>query len=102
MRRFFFIPQRFPIADAHYAMGFARLFERTDDRRYLRRAVHFLEVLLSTTCPGRSGHGWGYPFDWVTIDGTIPSGTPLITTLPYITRHLPPFMPSMVRADGVR
>lgn len=83
-RRFFFRRQRFPIADAHYAMGFARLFRHTGDRRHLQRAVHFLEVLLSASCQGRSGHGWGYPFDWVTIDGTIPAGTSLITTLPYV------------------
>ena len=37
--------QRFPIADAHYAMGFALLSKllRKDD--YYTRAVHFLEVL---------------------------------------------------------
>ena len=83
-RRFFSIPQRFPIADAHYAMGFARLFRHTGDRRYLNRAVHFLEALLDTACHSQSGLGWGYPFDWVTIDGTIPKQTPLITTLPYV------------------
>ena len=83
-RRFFSIPQRFPIADAHYAMGFARLFRHTGDRRYLNRAVHFLEALLDTACHSQSGLGWGYPFDWVTIDGTIPRQTPLITTLPYV------------------
>jgi hypothetical protein len=83
-RRFFWIPQRFPIADAHYAMGFARLFCHTRDRRYLNRAVHFLDVLLNTACRCKSGLGWGYPFDWVTIDGTIPRDTPLITTLPYV------------------
>ena len=65
-------------------MGFARLFRHTGDRRYLNRAVHFLEVLLDTACHSESGLGWGYPFDWVTIDGTIPRQTPLITTLPYV------------------
>ena len=30
-RRFFFIRQRFPIADAHYAMGYARMFRATGD-----------------------------------------------------------------------
>ena len=83
-RRFFWIPQRFPIADAHYSMGFARLFRHTGDRRYWKRAVHFLEALLDTACHSKSGPGWGYPFDWVTIDGTIPRQTPLITTLPYV------------------
>ena len=83
-RRFFYGPQRFPIADAHYAMGFARLFQATKNERHLERAAHFLDVLLATSCPAPSGRGWGYPFDWVTIDGTIPARTPLITTLPYV------------------
>src|SRR5262249_20381730 len=29
-------------------------------------------------------YAWGYPFDWVTADGTVKSGTPLITTVPYV------------------
>jgi prenyltransferase/squalene oxidase-like repeat protein len=83
-RRLFWVPQRFPIADAHYAMGFARLFRDSRRQKHLDRAVHFLEVLLATACPGDSGLGWGYPFDWVTIDGIIPQQTSLITTLPYV------------------
>ena len=88
-RRVFFHPQRFPIADAHYSMGFTRLFQRTRDLRHLARATHFLDVLLETACPGGSGLGWGYPFDWVTIDGIIPTQTPLITTLPYVYERFP-------------
>ena len=40
-------------------------------------------VLEETRCPGYRHHGWGYPFDWVTRNGTIAAGTPLITTTPY-------------------
>ncbi len=29
-------------------------------------------------------YAWGYPFDWVTRNGTIKAGTPLITTTPYV------------------
>jgi len=83
-RRLFWRPQRFPIGDAHYAMAFVRRFAATNDQRDYRRATHFLEVLLSTSGRARTGLGWGYPFDWVTIDRTIPAGTPLITTLPYV------------------
>jgi hypothetical protein len=83
-RRFFYSRQRFPIADAHFCMGFARLFQRTGDRRHFDRAVHFLDVLMDTACRSASGYGWGYPFDWETIDGTLPRETPLITTLPYV------------------
>ena len=83
-RRLFWAPQRFPIGDAHYAMAFARRHRAIGEEHDYPRAVHFLNVLLSTAAPGRSGLGWGYPFDWVTIDGTIPAATPLITTLPYV------------------
>lgn len=83
-RRLFFIRQRFPIADAHFAMGFAYLFRATGDEAHYRRAVRFLEVLLETRCPSPTGYGWGYPFDWEGIEGTMKQGTPLITTLPYV------------------
>lgn len=82
-RRLFWKRQRFPIADAHYAMGFAFLFEALGDKAHYRRAVHFLEVLEATRCRGWGEHTWGYPFDWVTRTGTIRAGTPLITTVGY-------------------
>ena len=83
-RRFFWVSQRFPIADAHYAMGFASLSRTLGEQAYQRRAVHFLEVLEEVRCPGYEHDGWGYPFDWETVYGTIRTGTPLITTLPYV------------------
>jgi hypothetical protein len=83
-RQLFWKPQRLPIADAHYAMGFAFLSQALDDERYYQRAVHFLDVLKQTRCPGYPNYGWGYPFDWETRLGTIRQGTPLITTVPYV------------------
>ena len=82
-RRFFFDRQRFPIADAHYAMGFAFLAKAHDADKYYRRAVHFLEVLQETRCPGFEDYCWGYPFDWQTRHGVMKHDTPLITTVPY-------------------
>ncbi len=82
-RRLFWKPQRFPIADAHYAMAFAFLASARGEEKWLDRARHFLSVLEATRCPGMKEYGWGYPFDWVTMYGTIPAGTPLITTTPY-------------------
>jgi hypothetical protein len=55
-----------------------------DQEEYYHRAVHFLEVLKSTRCPGYTNYCWGYPFNWETIRGTIREGTPLITTVPYV------------------
>lgn len=83
-RRLFWRKQRFPIADAHYAMGFALLADSGQRNGHYLRAVHFLEELERSRAPGFERHCWGYPFDWVTRNGTIPANTPFITTLPYV------------------
>jgi len=83
-RRFFWQRQRFPIADAHYAMGFAYLSAYSNDDKSYRRALHFLQVLEETRCSNYDEYCWGYPFNWGTVRGTIWAGTPLITTVPYV------------------
>jgi hypothetical protein len=83
-RRLFWKPQRFPIADAHYAMGFAFLAETQKQESHLKRAVHFLEVLETTRCKGFRNYCWGYPFNWETRTGTYHEGTPMITSVPYM------------------
>ena len=83
-RQFFHRPTRFPIADAHYAMGFAFLFQVTNDEAHLRQAIHFLDGLKNSRSPGFTEYCWGYPYDWVTRNGMIRSQTPLITTTPYV------------------
>src|SRR5215468_10964329 len=77
-RKLFWKPQRFPIADAHYAMGFAFLSQAFGEEKCYRRAVHFLEVLKETRCLGYNHYCWGYPFNWETRRGTLREGTPLI------------------------
>jgi hypothetical protein len=83
-RRLFHHPIRFPIADAHYAMGFAFLYEATGDFSQLENAVHFLTELKKSRCGQFKEYCWGYPFDWVWRGGTIKRQTPLITTTPYV------------------
>jgi hypothetical protein len=83
-RRIFHHRLRFPIADAHYTMGFAFLYEVTADFRHLERAVHFLSELVGSRCPNFADYCWGYPFDWVWRGGVIKQQTPLITTTPYV------------------
>jgi hypothetical protein len=83
-RRLFHHPMRFPIADAHYAMGFAFLYEATGDSSQLKNAVHFLSELEKSRCGRFKEYCWGYPFDWVWHGGTIKRETPLITTTPYV------------------
>ncbi len=82
-RRLFHHPMRLPIADAHYAMGFAYLADATSNPKLLQKSVHFLEVLKDTRCHAYQDFCWGYPFDWVTRNGVIKNQTPLITTTPY-------------------
>ena len=82
-RRLFHHSIRFPIADAHYAMGFAFLYQATGDRAYLEKAVHFLRELIKSRCRDFNEYCWGYPFDWVWRGGVIKQQTPLITTTPY-------------------
>ncbi len=83
-RKFFWKRQRFPIADAHYAMGFAMLAHIAGEEQYFRRATHFLHVLERSRCPVYEHYCWGYPYHWETMRGTIREGTPLITTVPYV------------------
>jgi hypothetical protein len=84
LRHLFHRKLRFPIADAHYAMGFASLFAATGEEAHRQRAIHFLEELKKSRCSGFREYCWGYPFDWVTRNGTIKEHTPLITSTPYV------------------
>ena len=95
-RRLFGYRLRFPIADAHYAMGFARLSASSGRQQHLDRSRQFLEALIESRCPGYQHYCWGYPFDWVTRTGVMPSGTPLITTTPYAYEAFE----DVYRADG--
>ncbi len=83
-RRLFHRPVRFPIADAHYAMGFAFLYEATGDFSHLENAIHFLTELEKSRCRQFKEYCWGYPFNWVWRGGVIKEQTPLITTTPYV------------------
>jgi hypothetical protein len=83
-RRFFHYPTRFPIADAHYAMGFTLLYQATGDLSQLENALHFLAELKKSRCHQFKEYCWGYPFDWVTRNGVLKQQTPLITTTPYV------------------
>ena len=82
-RRLFAGFTRFPIADAHYAMGFAYLSTVVGDHHH-RRAVSFLEALVGSRSPDFERYCWGYPFDWVTQGGTIKRDTPFVTSTPYV------------------
>jgi hypothetical protein len=75
--------ERFPIADAHYAMGFFALARAEDDPRHIRRGRAFLDALERSRSPLFEDPAWGYPFDWPTRYGVYRAGWPLITSTPY-------------------
>lgn len=72
-------PARFPIADAHYAMGLLAL----DPAVYEWRIRGHLDGLDQSRCAGWTECCWGYPFAWETCVGTWELGRPLITQTPY-------------------
>jgi hypothetical protein len=96
-RRLFHHRIRFPIADAHYAMAFAFLYQITSNPAYLERAIHFLDVLEEIRCSQFKEYCWGYPFDWVWRGGVVKQQTPLITTTPYVYEA---FLQTLEIAEG--
>jgi hypothetical protein len=94
-RRFFRAKQRFPIADAHYAMGFFNLAATAaaggaasggaapDREDEVAAGARYLDALTASRAPGFTNAGWGYPFDWEGWFGTFKAGTPFITTTVY-------------------
>jgi hypothetical protein len=100
-RRLFHHPLRFPIADAHYAMGFAFLYEATGDPANLNRAIHFLSELKKSDCADFKEYCWGYPFNWVWRGGVIKQQTPLITTTPYCYEAFLQIY-EVIRRDGLQ
>ena len=75
--------ERFPIADAHYAMGFFALARAEDEPRHIQRGRAFLDALERSRSPLFEDPSWGYPFDWPTRYGVYRAGWPLITSTPY-------------------
>ena len=76
-------PARFPISDAHYAIGFFELARVEADPRHVERGRAFLAALERSRSPLYEDPAWGYPFDWPTRYGVYRAGWPLITSTPY-------------------
>src|SRR5947207_15303479 len=83
-RRLFHHPMRFLIADAHYAMGFAFLYEGTGDASQLENAVVFVTDLKESHCREFEEYFRGYPFDWVCRVEIFSRQTPLSTMMTYV------------------
>ncbi len=76
-------PGREAIGDAHYAMAFLKLYQITNDSKYLTKAESYLTALEQSSCKGYSGHCWGYTYPWQNTECLYPIGTPFITVTPY-------------------
>ena len=83
IRKLFIKKKKYPIADAHFILGYINLYEITENAEYLSEAIRVSENLLKSSVNGFSGHCWGYPFDWQNSKGLWKKGTPFITTTPY-------------------
>jgi hypothetical protein len=82
-RRHLVRKKRYPIADAHWILGFIERHGTEADPTLVEGAERLARDLLEQSIPGYSGHCWGFPFEWESSGGLIPRGTPLITTTPY-------------------
>lgn len=81
--RLFIAKRRYPIADAQLILGYLNLYRVVRDEQYLNQAGILADELVKSSIPGYSGLCWGYPFDWESVIGAVPAGTPLITNTPY-------------------
>ena len=82
-RRWFYRPARFPVADAYYAVGFAFLYEATQNRAFIGKAIRFLERLEETRCRDFKEYCWGYLPDKAAGKEAAKRQIPLITATAY-------------------
>lgn len=79
MRRLLHVPPtENPKAHALTALGGFRLFELTQEQRFLEDALGHLDWLRAHACAGNHGLSWGYPFDVFGKGVDTPAGTPVI------------------------
>jgi hypothetical protein len=78
-RRWVYRSSRFPLADAHYAVGFASLYDATQNGAFIGKATRFLERLEEMRCRDFKEHCWGYLPERATRNG-LKRQIPLITT----------------------
>ena len=99
LRALFIEKQRHPAAEAQLALAFLNMHEsmrKAEVREsclmpvnfkanlcWLSKAEELAEDLRKNSIQNYSGHCWGYPFDWQSVNGLIPKDTPHIIATPY-------------------
>lgn len=84
-RPLFLKKDRYATAEGQLVLAFLNLHQLAPRIQgdWLAKAKELADHLLQCSIPGYSGYGWGYPFDWQTVNGLMPKGTPHITATPY-------------------
>jgi len=71
-------PSRSSKGMGYIARGLLKIFERTQDQSYLKRAIDCLEWLIEHSCSGYSGYSWGNHFDYQSRGFYLPKGEPTV------------------------
>jgi hypothetical protein len=77
-----------PKAIGLFLWGYARLYAREKDGRYLERITYLLDLLETLKSKGYSGNCWGYNFDWQNKVMFVPKYTPTIVNSAFIGHAL--------------
>lgn len=94
-------PAGFPTADAHYVMGHLALDASVEGHNGADRSAVLLAALKRERSAGFEEYCWGYPFDWVSVNGTWAGGTPLITVTPYAYEAFEAYFEATGDADSL-
>lgn len=71
-----------------FLWGYAKLFAREKDHRYLEQINSLLDLLESLRSGNCSGSGWGYNFDWQSRAFFVPKYTPTVVNSAFIGHAL--------------
>ena len=77
-----------PKALGLFLEGYARLYRREPRDEFLQSANYLIRRLASLSTPTRSGHGWGYNFDWQSRAFFVPKFTPSIVCSSFVAHAL--------------
>ena len=81
-------PGQNPKALGLFLEGYARLHRRDPRGEYAARAAHLVRRLAALRVPSRSGHGWGYNFDWQSRAFFLPKQTPTVVCSSFVAHAL--------------
>lgn len=86
--RAFIKPQEYPTVRAFAVLISLKLFELTEDKKYIDLASDSVKWLMDNTSQGYHGACWGLNMPWMTKGGYYPPSTPFITHTPYCVEAL--------------